>query len=107
MGSRQSLAFATPHSRVPSAMIGQYILKPDTHSNRDTGTRYSSIIKRCPGSVFLFRPGNFTQRDFSNNYLCGLRLRVRIRVEVRVCIRVRVRVGVRVRVRVSKVLGSG
>ena len=36
MGSRQS--FATPHSRVPSAMIGQYTLKPDTHSNRDTGT---------------------------------------------------------------------
>ena len=35
MGSRQS--FATPHSRVPSAMIGQYTLKPDTHSNRDTG----------------------------------------------------------------------
>ena len=33
-GSRQS--FATPHSRVPSAMIGQYTLKPDTHSNRDT-----------------------------------------------------------------------
>ena len=36
MGSRQS--FATPHSRVPSAMIGQNTLKPDTHSNRDTGT---------------------------------------------------------------------
>ena len=36
MGSRQS--FATPHSRVPSAMIGQYTLKPDTHSNHDTGT---------------------------------------------------------------------
>ena len=35
VGSRQS--FATPHSRVPSAMIGQYTLKPDTHSNRDTG----------------------------------------------------------------------
>ena len=35
MWSRQS--FATPHSRVPSAMIGQYTLKPDTHSNRDTG----------------------------------------------------------------------
>ena len=35
MGSRQS--FATPHSRVPSAMIGQYTLKPDTRSNRDTG----------------------------------------------------------------------
>ena len=37
MGSRQS--FVTPHSRVPSAMIGQYTLKPDTHSNRDTGTK--------------------------------------------------------------------
>ena len=35
MGSRQS--FSIPHSRVPSAMIGQYTLKPDTHSNRDTG----------------------------------------------------------------------
>ena len=35
MGSRQS--FATPHSRVPSAMIGQYTLKQNTHSNRDTG----------------------------------------------------------------------
>ena len=36
VGSRQS--FAAPHSRVPSAMIGQYTLKPDTHSNRDTVT---------------------------------------------------------------------
>ena len=35
MGSRQS--FAIPQSRDPSAMIGQYTLKPDTHSNRDTG----------------------------------------------------------------------
>ena len=36
VGSRQS--FATPHSRVPSAMIDQCTLKPDTHSNRDTGS---------------------------------------------------------------------
>ena len=43
MGSRQS--FATPHSRVPSAMIGQYTLKPDTHSNRDTGLIEFSIAK--------------------------------------------------------------
>ena len=42
MGSRQS--FATPHSRVPSAMIGQYTLKPDTHSNRDTGIKISRVI---------------------------------------------------------------
>ena len=42
MGSRQS--FATPHSHVPSAMIGQYTLKPDTHSNRDTGTSGSVIF---------------------------------------------------------------
>ena len=40
MGSRQS--FATPHSRVPTAMIGQYTLKPDTHSNRDTP---SNVVK--------------------------------------------------------------
>ena len=39
MGSRQR--FETPHSRVPSAMIGQYTLKPDTHSNRDTGLYYA------------------------------------------------------------------
>ena len=45
MGSRQS--FATPHSRVPSAMIGQYTLKPDTHSNRDTG------INRDDGIVYF------------------------------------------------------
>ena len=31
-------------------------------------------------------------RDFSNNSLCGLRVRVRLRVEVRVCVRVRVSV---------------
>ena len=36
MGSRQS--FATPHSRVPGAMIGQYTLKPDTHSIRERDT---------------------------------------------------------------------
>ena len=41
MGSRQS--FATPHSRVPGAMIGQYTLKPDTHSNRDTGAMHPGI----------------------------------------------------------------
>ena len=35
------------HSRVPSAMIGQYTLKPDTHSNRDTGTRECGVAKLC------------------------------------------------------------
>ena len=45
MGSRHS--FATPHSRVPSAMTGQYTLKPDTHSNRDTGP-YAALTKSQP-----------------------------------------------------------
>ena len=44
MGSRQS--FATPHSRVPNAMIGQYTLKPDTHSNRDIGSKVYLHLKR-------------------------------------------------------------
>ena len=38
----------------------------------------------------LFRPGNFTQRDFSNNLFCGLSLMVRVRVAVTVSVRVRV-----------------
>ena len=56
MGSRQS--FATPHSRVPSAMIGQYTLKPDTHSNRDTGTRSTA-----PHHHAVLQPGCSGQRD--------------------------------------------
>ena len=51
MGSRQS--FATPHSRVPSAMIGQYTLKPDTHSNRDTGVTGSiQLTTRVGDAVY-------------------------------------------------------
>ena len=49
MGSRQS--FANPHSRVPSAMIGQYTLKPDTHSNRDTGT--SGALSACNTAILV------------------------------------------------------
>ena len=52
------------------------------------------IVKSRLASVFLFRPRNFTRRDFSNNLFCGLM----VRVEVRVCVRVRVSVTVRVRV---------
>ena len=33
-----------------------------------------------PGCVFVFRPGNFTQCDYSNNEFCGLRLMVRVEV---------------------------
>ena len=44
MRSRES--FATPHSRVPSAMIGQYTLKPDTHSNRDIGMLSRSMYMK-------------------------------------------------------------
>ena len=53
MGSRQS--FATPHSRIPSAMIGKYTLKPDTHSNRDTGLRSQ------PGLHFERKSTAYTQ----------------------------------------------
>ena len=42
MESRQSCA--TPHSRVPSVMIGQYTRKPDTHSNHDNGTHGFVVI---------------------------------------------------------------
>ena len=63
----------------------------------------ASNRKSRSAGVFLFRHRNFTQRDFSNNLFCGLR--VRVRVEVRVCLRVRV--SVTVRVRVSNVLVSG
>ena len=54
--------------------------------------------RAVPGGLF-FRPGNVTQRDFSKNQFCGLRLSIRVRVRVvfRVCVRVRVRVSVRVR----------
>ena len=52
MGSRQS--FATPHSRVPSAMIGQYTLKPDTHSNRDTGKRLFFGVSIRLGMTFNY-----------------------------------------------------
>ena len=62
MGSRQS--FETPHSRVPSAMIGQYILNPDTHSNRDTGTTSvvgaKSLINSIQTLVLSYRGGSKT-----------------------------------------------
>ena len=51
MGSRQS--FETPHSRVPSAMIGQYTFKPDTHSNRDTG---AIPLYRCEYLTTFYYP---------------------------------------------------
>ena len=37
--------------------------------------KFSSEVEIRAGCVFLFRPRNFTQRDFSNNTFCGLRLR--------------------------------
>ena len=61
MGSRQS--FATPHSRVPIAMIGQYTLKPDTHSNRDTGP-----TRPLPNHLGLPQTNELGQRTHTGRY---------------------------------------
>ena len=76
MGSRQS--FATPHSRVPSAMICQYTLKPDTHSNRDTGAHpfldyrpHTQPAKMPIGLFAIFRARIIGQvYHHSNEHLC-------------------------------------